>query len=83
MDNILNCPFCGGPAELKMTHEGYSTVPITIQNSYVVGCPACGIYTKPHTGRITQGNDGIVEISRTGADEAIELWNKRAEAQDA
>lgn len=79
--NIKLCPCCGERPRLKLRNTGYGTRPVvTILNSFVVECDSCGLCTKPFTSDIYQTNSGEVVIKATGAEEAIEAWNKREEA---
>ena len=77
---IRKCPCCGEMPRLKLRNNGYGTRPVTILNSFVIECDNCGLCTKPFTSNIFQKDDGTVVIRSTGAEEAIEAWNKREEA---
>ena len=79
--NIKPCPCCGDKARLILRSVGYETRPYTtISNTFIVQCDNCGLCTKPFTSNIFQKDDGTVVIRSTGAEEAIEAWNKREEA---
>lgn len=66
MDEILNCPFCGGEAKLTC-HEiadGY-----VHYNSWVVVCTECSA----SGARFTHYYD----VSEQPEEDAIKVWNKR------
>lgn len=71
------CPFCGGEAELIQKESAYKTNPMTITNSYIVGCEGCGIYTPRFKSEILQLENGEVQINKNGAEDAISAWNRR------
>lgn len=72
------CPFCGGAATLSQRTSGYRLNPVTITNTYRVGCERCSIYTKTYESKIWQDNCGVVQIEANGAMDAIDAWNKRS-----
>lgn len=74
---IKKCPCCGKMPRLKLRSTGHGMHPVTILNSFVVECDNCGLCTKPFTSDIYQTDSGEVVIKATGAEEAIEAWNKR------
>ena len=75
---VLPCPFCGQPAELKQIEFTYTINPVTLKNKYKVGCQACNIYTPLCTSNIWQDEYGFLHVDANGAEIAANLWNKRA-----
>lgn len=77
MNKLKPCPFCGGKATLIQKTSGYKSKPMMLKNGFVAGCEPCNIYTPVFESEIYQTNDGEVHIISTGAEEAIEAWNRR------
>lgn len=82
MDELKPCPFCGGEATLIQKTSGYKTYPVVIKNAFVAGCESCNIYTPAFESEIYQTTDGEVHINSTGAEKAIETWNRRVGEQE-
>lgn len=82
MSKLKPCPFCGGKATLIQKLSGYKTNPVVVKNTFIVGCGECDIYTHGFESEIYQTTDGEVHINSTGAEEAIEAWNRRAGEQE-
>ena len=74
-NKIKPCPFCGGTGTLRRTYTGGGAG--SIQNIFIVGCDVCGVMTKQYTSNIVQHSDGTLEVYSSGADEAVDAWNKR------
>lgn len=77
MSIIRSCPFCGNGGKLYLRKELCTTNPVTIRNSYAVGCSKCQIYTPICESCIFQDHKGMVIVEKNGAKDAIERWNKR------
>ena len=79
MENLKPCPFCGGAARIIMKSGGYSGNPTTIRNEYVAGCEDCHIFTPPCNSKIWIDENGVLHPDKNGADDAAQLWNRRAD----
>ena len=75
---LLPCPFCSGPAELRRTRGGYSQNPVTIKESWEVRCKNLCIATNDFDSEIYQDDFGILQIKKDGAKDARRFWNTRA-----
>ena len=76
------CPFCGRAATLQKRTSGYSLNPVTITNTYRVGCEQCRVFTSSYASKIWQDEDGVVNIEANGAMDAIDAWNRRKDGQN-
>ena len=71
--NLRECPFCGGKAEIKTTNTGYSAGEFSA--SYEVGCPSCKIRFKGTSYFVLKGGQPVVSVD--GYNECIIEWNRR------
>lgn len=74
---LKNCPFCGGKAELMKTSTGYSQGNSAITDTFMVRCSHCHAKTESRASDIRLNGYGFLEVRRNGAEEAIQIWNRR------
>ena len=74
---LERCPFCGGKAELVRTSTGYARCDSAIIDKFRVRCSHCHSETESRPCDIRINGDGVVEVIRNGAEEAVQLWNNR------
>lgn len=77
---LKSCPFCGGKAELVKTSKGYAPGDSAITDAFIVRCSHCSAKTESRPSDIRINGDGLLEVRRNGAEEAIQLWSKRTKA---
>lgn len=76
---LKSCPFCGAKAELVKTAIGYSSGDGAITVKFKVRCSHCFAETESRTSDIRMNESGFVEVRKNGAEEVIQLWNKRTD----
>lgn len=74
---LKSCPFCGGEAELVKTSKGYASGDGAITDAFRVRCSNCFIGTESRESDIRIDKNGSLEVRRNGAEEAIQIWNRR------
>lgn len=74
---LESCPFCGAKAELVKVSTGYAQGDSAIRDSFMVSCTHCKARTKIVESDVRMSNAGVIEVRKNGADEVIQLWNRR------
>lgn len=77
---LKNCPFCGGRAELIKTSNGYAHGDNAITDSFMVCCDHCSAKTEIRGSDVRMNDYGLIEVKKNGAEEVINLWNRRTDA---
>ena len=78
MIKLKPCPLCGGEARLKRTCNGYRAKPdTTIYDKRQVVCKNNCCQTSEFEDEIYHADSGEVVVKHNGAEEAVEVWNKR------
>lgn len=77
---LKSCPFCGGEAELEKTSKGYAPGYSAITDAFRVCCSHCFCGTESRQSDIRINGNGFLEVRRNGAEEAIQIWNRRTKA---
>lgn len=72
---LESCPFCGAKAELVKVSTGYGDK--AIKDSFMVCCTHCKAKTEIRSSDVRMSNAGVIEVRKNGADEVIQLWNRR------
>lgn len=72
-DELKNCPFCGGAAELKHTPGSYGYYP----GSWGVVCSRCNIQTKSFVDETWEQGKGHRSVSAEAKALAAAAWNRR------
>lgn len=72
---LESCPFCGARAELVKVSTGYEDK--AIKDSFMVRCTHCKARTEIRSSDVRMSNAGVIEVRKNGADEVIQLWNRR------
>ena len=78
-EQLKPCPFCGGKAILQRVYSGYSTGPTTIKDIWEITCENGCCKTNKYTDNIYHDTNGEIVAEANGAQQAIEIWNKRPE----
>ena len=76
MNELKQCPFCGGKAELICTSKGYNAS--RMFKSFLVRCTGCQCRTITYDTYATITDMGEVIKDYDGAEKAITVWNRRA-----
>lgn len=76
---LKSCPFCGGKADLVKTSKGYASGDSAITDAFKVRCSHCHIETESQKSDIRINANGFLEVRKNGAEEVIQLWNKRTD----
>lgn len=74
---LESCPFCGAKAELVKVSTGYAQGDSAIKDSFMVRCTYCMARTEIRSSDVRMTNAGVIEVRKNGADEVIQLWNRR------
>lgn len=74
---LRGCPFCGGRAELVRTTIDYADYEGAITDSFMVRCTHCNARTENRESNVRMNNAGTIEVRKNGAEEVIQLWNRR------
>lgn len=72
---LERCPFCGGIAELVKVSTGYGDK--AIKDSFKVCCTHCNARTEIRESDVRITDTGEIEVRKNGAEEVIQLWNRR------
>lgn len=71
------CPFCGGIARLVRVMPGYAHEDSAIKDSFMVRCDHCFARTEIRCSDVRITDVGEIEVRKNGAEEVIQLWNRR------
>lgn len=72
---LERCPFYGAKAELVKVSSGYGDK--AIKDSFMVRCTHCKARTEIIESNVRMSATGEIEVRKNGADEVIQLWNRR------
>lgn len=64
-------------AELVKTTSGYAPGDSAITDSFMVRCRHCFARTENRSSDVRMNEYGIIEVRKNGAEEVIQLWNRR------
>lgn len=79
MEKLKPCPFCGGEAELMRTAVIVDTDRFSqIKDRWIVKCKRGCCRSCEWIDNICHRPDGELVIAANGAEDAVEMWNKRA-----
>lgn len=76
---LESCPFCGAKAELERVMTGYAHEDNAITDSFMVRCEHCNAKTEIIGSDVRMNEYGTIEIRKNGAEEVINLWNRRTD----
>ena len=61
------------------TSKGYTPVDSAITDAFRVRCSHCFAGTESRKSDIRINENGFLEVRRNGAEEAIQIWNRRTD----
>ena len=79
MDELKQCPFCGGEAKLHMWDYVMSHRILT--EEFYVRCETCKAEITGFKSKIELLDNGTMQVIRDGAKEAAEAWNRRSDQE--